>query len=413
MRNLSARLASAAVLTTALAVVAQPAAAQDVRLSPPATAGRGFYGSAEYLNWWVKDAPLRVPLISTGPASNLNGDLFNSNSTIVYGAPQSPGVGGRDHQDFGSFSGGRLTLGYRIDPVTGFGVEASGFGLQSKDAGIHVSGTGGTAGVGNGLRVPLFNTTPYFTGGPIDTSAGENGLPIFLPGIIGGSAVVNNTSNLWGFDLSATYDLLRGPNYVVTGLAGVRYLDLSEGLDLVDHFFGTGGPFVGQSGTVGDHFGTRNRFVGPMLGVRGTMGWGPFSVTATGRVGFGPVSQDLNVGGHFDAVNFFVSSGNQGIFAQPSNSGHRSSTDFAVNPEFQLKLGYDVTPNIRLTIGYDFLYLSSVIRPGDQIDRNIPKGQVFMQGGPSVVTSTTQPSSLFRTTDFYAQGLSAGVTFRF
>src|SRR3954453_3006635 len=138
MRTSNSRLPSAAVLTPPIA--SQAATAEDVRLAPPATPGIGLYGSAEYLNWWVKDAPLRVPLISTGPASNLNGDLFNSNSTIVYGAPQAPGVGGKDTQDFGSFSGGRLSLGYRIDPVTGLGVEASGFGLQTKDAGIHVGG---------------------------------------------------------------------------------------------------------------------------------------------------------------------------------------------------------------------------------------------------------------------------------
>lgn len=403
----------AAAFGLLLQAVSHAAAAQDVRLSAPAAPGIGVYGSVDYLNWSVKDAPLRIPLISTGPAANLNGDLLNSNSVILYGAPQAPGAGGNDSQAFPNLSGARLTLGYRIDPATGLGLEASGFGLESKDAGIHVSGTGGSAGVGNGLRVPLFNTTPYFTGGPIDFTPSENGLPIFLPGIIGGSAMVNNRLSFWGFDVGATYDLLRGPNYVVTGLGGVRYLDLSESFDLLDTFYGTSGPFVGQSGVVGDHFGTRNRFVGPMLGVRGTMSWGPISLTATGRVSFGPVTQDLNVSGRFTATNFFVSSGNQGIFAQPSNSGQRSSTAFAVNPEFQVKLGYDLTPNIRLTVGYDFLYLSNVIRPGDQLDRNIPKGQVFMQGGQNTATSTTQPSNLFRTTDFYAQGLNAGITFRF
>jgi hypothetical protein len=76
-----------------------------------------------------------------------------------------------------------------------------------------------------------------------------------------------------------------------------------------------------------------------------------------------------------------------------------------------VKLGYDITPTIRVTIGYDFLYDSSVIRPTDQINRNIPKGQTFLQGGNTV--STTSPARLFRTTDFFAQGMNLGVTFRF
>ena len=411
MRMLGARGGYAGALSVAVLLLSHLAAAQDVRLAPPPSPR--FYGSAEYLNWWVKDAPLPIPLISSGPFSNLGGDLFNSNSVIVYGANQSPGTGGKDHQGFPSFSGGRLTLGYRIDPATGLGVEASGFGLETHDSGIHVQGSDGTIGVGNGFRIPLFNTTPYFTGGPIDTAAGENGFPVYLPGIIGGSAAVSNKLSFWGLDVAGTYDLLQGPNYTVTALGGVRYLDLTEDFDLVDSIYGIGGPFVTQSGTVRDHFGTRNQFFGPMLGVRGTIGWGPISLTATGRVSIGPVWQELNVAGHFDAQNFFVSTANQGIFAQPSNSGRTSSTAFAVNPEFQVKLGYDLRPNIRLTVGYDFLYLSNVVRPGDQLDRNLPKGQVFMQGGPSVVTSTTQPARLFRTTDFYAQGLNAGVTLRF
>ena len=80
-------------------------------------------------------------------------------------------------------------------------------------------------------------------------------------------------------------------------------------------------------------------------------------------------------------------------------------------PEFQLKLGYDLTPQIRFTLGYDFLYLSDAVRPGDQIDRNLPKGQIFAQGGPAI--STTYPARRFQTTDFYAQGLTAGVSLRF
>ena len=38
------------------------ASAPDVRLAPPR-----LYGSLEYLLWSVKDAPLAVPLLSTGP----------------------------------------------------------------------------------------------------------------------------------------------------------------------------------------------------------------------------------------------------------------------------------------------------------------------------------------------------------
>ena len=38
---------------------------------PPSTiAVSRLYGGIEYLLWWVKDAPLSVPLVSTGPEAN-------------------------------------------------------------------------------------------------------------------------------------------------------------------------------------------------------------------------------------------------------------------------------------------------------------------------------------------------------
>src|SRR5213078_4187467 len=66
-----------------------------------------WYGGVEYLLWWVKPAPLSVPLVSTGPISTTHhGWLINSDATILYGAPRSPAQGGNDSQNFPVFSGG-------------------------------------------------------------------------------------------------------------------------------------------------------------------------------------------------------------------------------------------------------------------------------------------------------------------
>ena len=381
----------------------QLAAAQEVRVNAgDPLAGQRFYGGLDYLHWWVKGAPLAVPLVSTGPNANSQGFLINSDSTILYGAPQSPAVGGKNVQDFGGFAGGRLTLGYVIDPSQGLAVEASGFGLESRSAGYQTGGTGGTPLVGNGIRVPLYNAVPYFIGVPRDAVAAENGLPVFIPGILGGQVSATNRLNFWGLDAVGVYELYRAQNWSISALAGIRYLDLTEDFDFSDYFYGTGGAFLGQSGVASDHFGTRNQFVGPTIGVRGQAGWGPFSLTAMGRLAIGDVVQELNVAGSFNAVGYTPTSGAQGIFAQPNNSGRRSSNAFAVAPEFQVKLGYDVTPQIRLTVGYDFLYLSDVVRPGDQLDRNLPKGQIFAQGGSAI--SATYPARLFRDHGFLRAG---------
>jgi hypothetical protein len=80
-------------------------------------------------------------------------------------------------------------------------------------------------------------------------------------------------------------------------------------------------------------------------------------------------------------------------------------------PELQFKIGYAITPCVRATLGYDFLYYSDVIRPGDQINREIPKGQTFQQG--HATDSTASPSRFFNTTSFYAHGLVFGLEFSF
>ena len=95
----------------------------------------------------------------------------------------------------------------------------------------------------------------------------------------------------------------------------------------------------------------------------------------------------------------------------PANGGHFTANGFAAVPQGQVRLGYDLTSWIRVTVGYDALYVSNVIRPGDQINRDIPTGQTFQQDGKPA--SATSPASLFKTTDFYAQGMNAGVSLRF
>src|SRR5215472_17128514 len=65
----------------------------------PSQASRLYVG-IDYLHWWVKNAPLSVPLVSTGPEANKEGFLVNPNSLILYGAPHAPAMGGDASQGF-------------------------------------------------------------------------------------------------------------------------------------------------------------------------------------------------------------------------------------------------------------------------------------------------------------------------
>jgi hypothetical protein len=382
---------------------------------PQAKLKTHWYGHAEYLLWWVKAAPLAVPLVSTGPTSSHHGSLDSANSTILYGAPFAPAAGGNNQQNFPAFSGGRFTLGYWIDDARRFAIEASGFVLESQTAGYAIRSDAG----GNPLLgIPMYNNTiPSATG----VSGKEDSLPFALnnaagqiePGVIKGGIVIDNTLRLWGAELTQVFSVYRTPNWEVYGVTGFRHLNLAESFTLFSDIQGVSGNFTGMSGTVHDLFETRNHFYGGLLGLRARYMHGPWSAEVTGRVAIGLSHEVINITGGYTSVNFTApfASGPEGVFAQPANEGTTSANKFAVVPEVAVKVGYALTPSIRIVAGYDFLYYSDVVRPTDQINRSIPKGQTFQQDGQ--VASTTNPSRLFNTTNFYAQGLNVGLAISF
>lgn len=383
-----------------------------------------FYGGVEYLHWWVKDAPLAIPLVTTGPiASTHHGLLGNpmitaSDTTILYGAPFGAAKGGDDSQAFPGLSGTRLTFGYSIGRDSRFAIEASGFALQQQSAGYESRGDSSGNPV---LGIPVNNSLAYQVG-PMIIPPGEDSLPYSLPasplraradGIITGGVKIANDIRLWGAELNGVISLNRKPSWELSGLVGLRYLDLAESLNLTTQIQGITGPYAGQYGEAKDRFSTHNRFFGGTLGLRGRYSSGRLSVDMGARVALGVSEEVQDVAGGYYSVNFAApyDTGAEGVFAQPANEGRTSSSRFAVVPEVQLKIGYALTPRLRLTLGYDFLYYSNVLRPSEQIDRNVPKGQTFRQASP--VISTVTPSRKFETTDFFAHGFSLGMELRF
>jgi len=377
-----------------------------------------FYAGSDYLLWWVKGAPLSIPLVTTGPTSNHEGILNSSATTILYGASYSPAQGGNDTQNFNALSGVRLRLGYWLNNYVA--VEAGGFVLQQGNGNYYLS----SDSTGNpGFGIPVYNSILYLPEGhcppnqpTCGTGVGEDRTPISIPGELYGSVAITNSLNLWGLNANGVVNFMRTPNWDVSALVGVRYLNLSENFNLWTNLTGTTGLstsfFSGMSGYTDDDFNTRNQFYGGLLGLRAHGTYGRFSVETTETLALGVNHETINIYGYYDSVGFSIStSGNYGIFAVPQNSGITSSNKFAVVPEAQIKLGYDITPSITVTVGYDFLYISNVVRPTDQIDRNVIKGQFFQEDPGS--TSTSYPQRLDKTTDFYAQGVSVGLSARF
>jgi hypothetical protein len=271
------------------------------------------------------------------------------------------------------------------------------------------------------MGIPVYNSVEYVIGGQ-RIFQGEDSLPYSLAedplrarsnGLITGAIEIVNDLDLWGAELNGVISLHRTPSWEISGIVGVRYLELSESLNLTSVIAGISQAYYGQYGVVRDGFSTKNRFYGGTLGLRGSYSTGRLSLDMTARVALGNVDQIQNIAGGYVSYNFRSSydAGTQGVFAQTSNEGRFSESEFAIVPEAQIKVGYAITPRLRATIAYDFLFMSSVVRPGDNMNRNLPKGQTFNQADPSV--SPSSPTRLYNTTNFFAHGVSVGMEYRF
>jgi hypothetical protein len=76
-------------------------------------------------------------------------------------------------------------------------------------------------------------------------------------------------------------------------------------------------------------------------------------------------------------------------------------------------LAVELTANVRARVGYTFLYVSSVVRPGDQIDRAINPHQVPIDQDFGLPGGPNRPAPELRATQFWAQGINFGLEFTF
>jgi hypothetical protein len=77
----------------------------------------------------------------------------------------------------------------------------------------------------------------------------------------------------------------------------------------------------------------------------------------------------------------------------------------------ELRLGFGLAPGVRTFFGYNFLYWSSVVRPGDQVDHTLNPSQSLLLGGNGLLSGSSRPGMPFSQSDLWAQGVSLGVEF--
>jgi Putative beta barrel porin-7 (BBP7) len=354
---------------------------------------------SEYLLWWVKNAPLPIPLVAVTDEPDPKEPL---------GGPPNRLLLGNSSAGFGAFSGFRLTLGGWLNCERDVGIEGSGFVLERRSSRFYTA----SDKAGNPLLAfPFFNRTPG--------AEGEDFLRISDPTAAGqyaGNVLVASSLQLWGAEVNGIACLWRTPTMDFTFLAGFRYLDLQESLRI----FNQTNDFSVDPNIVtvlNDRFGTRNQFYGGQIGGRLNWQCNRLDVDLTGKLGLGATHQVVEIQGSTTQSGPFAPTPGTfpgGFFTQPSNIGRFTANQFTVIPAMELKIGYQITPRCRAFAGYDFLYWNQVVRPGNQIDRNINTTQSTVLGTTGgVLQGPASPSPLFNRTDFWAQGVNFGLEFRF
>lgn len=356
-----------------------------------------FWMSAEYLMWWQR-AQSVPPLIISSPVGTQ--PLLGLNTTtILYDSIPNP-----------MRSGGRFAVGMWMPHFDNrLGAEANFFflGRQSNTA------TFGTNG--NPLLARPFNdTTPL----ALDPNAVNGPNAEFFRG-----ATVSTFSEVWGFEGNLRYKWLCGSNCWLDVLGGYRNLNINEGLTITEDAQGT---FRGQPVFAHEveSFRTRNQFNGFQLGLDGEVRfWNRWFLGMTTKVAMGNTHQIIDIAGSttFSGPGITTNTQQGALLASTTNIGRYTANRFGVLPETSLKIGINLTEHLRLFVGYDFMYLNNVARPGDQIDLNVnqafrpglPGQPGFANFLPAAAAGPRQPAVLFKTSDYWAQGLNFGLQYRY
>lgn len=358
---------------------------------PPCTS---YWVEAEYLCWQIKNSPKVVPLVGEG-------DEFDPLASPILGEPGTSVVLGDREFNNGWRSGGRFSLGTWFCNEKKYGTEISYLFLAPKSISHRVSsGEDGTPI----LFIPFFDAVTELESSTFGSA----------PNRFIGLARVKVENRMQGAEWNGLAQFGCYNGFDIQALAGFRWWNFNEKLT-----FKTESPDIGDPNSVfdtTDKFDTRNNFYGGQLGLIVGYNWNCFSIDVKGKVALGAINEQVNIKGEL-VTNVFaggLQTFEGGYFALPTNIGGHSKTQFAVIPEVNVNIGYQISDRWSIKAGYSFLYVSRMLWASEQIDRNINPSQApSIVGEPAVFQGVEAPKALLKSSHFWAQGVNVGLEFRF
>jgi hypothetical protein len=358
-----------------------------------------WWTSAEYLMWWSKTAV--VPPLVTTSSPQFNGHLGVGDTRVLLGGNFGPTF----------HSGGRFAIGRWFGDSQIRGAELRGFFLGQASQTWTATTNEFTL-----LARPFNNVnpnTPFFGSDSqvvADSTRATGGVKVHLENTVWG-AEANYRRALWCNGCAR-----------LDGIIGYRYFNVGEKLTVTENFIRTPQPigtgFPAQSGVVVDEFKTNNNFNGGQIGLAGEVRRGRWSLDGRATVAFGNLTRTLYINGSQSLVlndGTPVTAGGGFLAVPGANIGKYQDNVFSVIPEVGFNIGFQATERLRIFVGYNVLYIGNIARPGYAIDTNIDAARIpnfLFPNTPAPVPGTPHPRPLLRDSDFFVQGISFGLQYR-
>ncbi|MCA9142096.1 MAG: BBP7 family outer membrane beta-barrel protein [Planctomycetales bacterium] len=349
-----------------------------------------FWVRGEYLYWWT-DAMDTPPLVTTsnaGTPPNLAGVLGQPGTQTLLGSGDLGGSGQ---------SGARISFGWWMDPAQCNGFEASYFGLGNQTSSFTASSA----------NTPIL-ARPVFDMG---TNA-EAAMLAAYPGILTGAINVDASTKLQGVEALYRRRVSEGCDSRVDFLFGYRYASLDEGLRINQASEWTsaqGAIVVGTTQNLFDSFTTNNDFHGGEFGISYTHQTSCWSLETVMKMAMGNNHSEVVIDGQ--TVNTVPNGGSAtfvgGLLAQQTNIGRYERDAFGFIPELNITARRELGCNLHMSVGYNLMYWTAILRPGDQIDRNVS------QFPPEAPTGVQRPAFAFQSQSVLIQGIQLGLEYRF
>jgi hypothetical protein len=381
-----------------------------------------FWFRASYVHYWTSG--MRIPaLVTTGPvntgltaSTDPFGTLDRLDTTVLYG-DDTIFQGGR--------SGFHINMGFWLDACQNWGIQADwlDLGPQKSNYSIESDSAGAPA-----LARPYYDVQ----------DAREWRQLVSYPGTLRGGVSVDaqdyfNTAGVslrkrlcmsedcggpcGGCGVGACQDcgdcFSLGNCCRLDLIVGYRYYGLTDSVHIREDLTALAPPLIaGNRFQVSDQFRAVNQFHGVELGLSTDLIRGRWTLNMMLKASIGNNHQIVNIDGQTIITNTSGQSlvYDAGVYAVRTNTGTYTRNDFVVIPEISLEAGYMLNCHWRATIGYNLIYWGSVQRSGNAIDLNIDPRNI---PGGLEDSATHFPQFRFCGSNFWAQGIRAGLEYRF